>query len=87
VQQIKEVRQASEQKLGAELETLRVTAQAAAEERERLACEGHDAVIVLMKEVHRKALGESNISVSLFASSPYSALVFTFKLHESSYRS
>jgi septal ring factor EnvC (AmiA/AmiB activator) len=58
-QQIEEDRQASEKKLGAELETIRATVQAAAEERERLACEGHDAVVVLMKDMHRKALGES----------------------------
>jgi hypothetical protein len=60
-QQIKEDREASEQQLGAELETLRAAAQAAAEERERLACEGHDAVIVLMKDMYRKAIGESKI--------------------------
>ena len=58
-QQMKEEREASEQRLGAELETLRAAAQAAAEQRERLACEGHDAVIVLMKDMHRKELGVS----------------------------
>lgn len=58
-QQIKDEREASEHRLSAELETLRAAAQTAAEEKERLACEGHDAVLSLMKDMYKKALGLS----------------------------
>lgn len=70
-QQIKEDREVSEQRLEAELETLRAAAQAAAEERERLTCEGHEAVVVLMKAMYRKAIGasKSKYSNSCFFSS------------------
>lgn len=53
-----------EQRLRTELETHLASAQATAEEKERLACEGHDAVISLMKDMCKKALGTSHFLAS-----------------------
>lgn len=48
----------AEEKLKIELDILRINIQNAAEEKEKLACEGHRTVIEIMKEMYNKAKGK-----------------------------
>ena len=58
-QRISEEREAAHAKLTSELQALRLSMESIADEKERLVHEGHDTVLGLMKEMYRKAQGDS----------------------------